>query len=51
VIQVRRGDHLFRLVRLEGMSFYQAFRTKFNFMIRPDAVPTLHLQPPVNGTR
>jgi NAD+ kinase len=51
VIQVRRGDHLFRLVRLEGMSFYQAFRTKFNFMIRPDAVPTLHPQPPVNGTR
>lgn len=51
VIQVRRGEHLFRLVRLEGMNFYQAFRTKFNFMIRPDAVPTLHPQPPVNRTR
>lgn len=51
VIRVRRGDHLFRLVMLEGMNFYQAFQKKFNFMIRPDAVPTLHPQPPVNGTR
>ncbi len=51
VIRVRRGDHLFRLVMLEGMNFYQAFQKKFNFMIRPEAVPTLHPQPPANGTR
>jgi|SRR5579875_294704 len=40
-IHVRRGVHRFRLVILDGMNFYQAFRSKFNFMIRPDAVPTL----------
>jgi NAD+ kinase len=31
----------FRLVMVEGTNFYQAFRDKFNFMIRPQAVPTL----------
>lgn len=41
LVQVRRGSHRFRLVILESMNFYQAFRSKFNFMIRPDAVPTL----------
>lgn len=41
IVRVRRGDHRFRLVFLEGMSFYQALRSKFNFMIRPGAVPTL----------
>ncbi len=40
VVQVRRGEHQFHLVVLEGMNFYQAFRSKFNFMIRPNAVPT-----------
>jgi NAD+ kinase len=40
-VTVRRGAHKFRLVILEGMSFYQALRSKFNFMIRPDAIPTL----------
>lgn len=40
LIQVRRGEHHFRLVVLKGMNFYQAFRSKFNFMIRPNAVPT-----------
>ncbi len=42
VIRVRRGEHRFRLVVLDGMNFYQAFRSKFNFLIRPDAKPTLH---------
>lgn len=41
VVTVRGGTHRFRLVVLEGMNFYDAFRSKFNFMIRPDAVPTL----------
>ncbi|MDI3341088.1 MAG: NAD(+)/NADH kinase [Sphaerobacter sp.] len=41
VVQVHRGEHRFRLVILEHMNFYDAFRSKFNFMIRPDAVPTL----------
>lgn len=40
VVQVRRGNHTFRLVTLDSTNFYEAFRTKFNFQIRPDAVPT-----------
>jgi NAD+ kinase len=40
LIRVRRGEHAFCLVTLDGMNFYEAFRTKFNFQIRPDAVPT-----------
>ncbi|CAA9574077.1 MAG: NAD kinase [uncultured Thermomicrobiales bacterium] len=40
VVAVRRGTNRFRLVSLESTDFYQAFRTKFNFQIRPDAVPT-----------
>ncbi len=40
VVQVRNGEHRFHLVVLEGMNFYQAFRSKFNFMIRPNAIPT-----------
>ena len=39
-VQVRRGEHLFRLITLESSNFFDAFRTKFNFQIRPDAVPT-----------
>ena len=40
VVQVRKGEHRFHLVVLEGMNFYEAFRSKFNFMIRPNAIPT-----------
>lgn len=40
-VRVSRGDVAFRLVTLESMNFYEAFRTKFNFKIRPDAVPSL----------
>lgn len=40
VIQVSRGPHSFRLITLSTTNFYEAFRTKFNFRIRPDAVPT-----------
>jgi NAD+ kinase len=40
VIKVRRGIHTFRLISLGNTNFYEAFRTKFNFQIRPDAVPT-----------
>jgi NAD+ kinase len=38
VVQVKRGKHAFRLVTLGSTNFYEAFRTKFNFRIRPDAV-------------
>jgi NAD+ kinase len=40
VIRIHRGAHQFRLVTLDSMDFYEAFRTKFNFRIRPDAVPS-----------
>jgi NAD+ kinase len=40
VVTVRRGVHTFRLISLGKTTFYDAFRTKFNFQIRPDAVPS-----------
>ena len=40
VIRVSRGEHAFQLVMLKSTNFYEAFRTKFNFRIRPDAVPS-----------
>ncbi len=40
VILVRRGVHSFRLVSFSTTNFYEAFRSKFNFRIRPDAVPS-----------
>lgn len=40
VIQIRRGVHTFQLVTFGSTNFYDAVREKFNFQIRPDAVPT-----------
>lgn len=40
VVQVRKGGHQLRLVNLANTNFYEAFRTKFNFRIRPDARPS-----------
>lgn len=40
VVRVVRGRHTFRLVSLGGTNFYDAFRSKFNFKIRPDAIPS-----------
>jgi NAD+ kinase len=40
VVKVRRGVHTFRLIALGSTDFYEAFRTKFNFQIRPGAVPS-----------
>ena len=40
IIRVSRGEHAFKLVTLESTNFYEAFRTKFNFRIRPDAIPS-----------
>jgi NAD+ kinase len=39
-VRVVRGEHTFRLVTLTSTNFYEAFRTKFNFRIRPDAIPS-----------
>lgn len=40
LITIRRGVHTFQLVKIGSTNFYDAVRTKFNFQIRPDAVPT-----------
>ena len=40
VVQIRRGRHTFQLVTFGTTNFYDAIREKFNFQIRPDAVPT-----------
>ncbi len=40
LVQIRRGAHTFKLVALASTNFYEGFRTKFNFQIRPNAVPT-----------
>jgi NAD+ kinase len=39
LVRVRKGDQNFHLVVLGGMNFYEAFRSKFNFRIRPNAIP------------
>lgn len=49
VIRVSRGEHAFQLVTLESTNFYEAFRTKFNFRIRPDAVPSRSHRGELNG--
>jgi NAD+ kinase len=41
VLTVTRGAERFRLIVTSGMNFYEAFRSKFNYLIRPDAVPSL----------
>ena len=40
LVRVRRGERHFGLVLLDGMSFFTAVRSRFNFLIRPDAVPS-----------
>jgi NAD+ kinase len=41
IVRVRSASTEFRLVMVQGTDFYQAFRSKFNYMIRPQAVPSL----------
>lgn len=40
VVRVAKGPHNFQLVSFGETNFYEAFRTKFNFRIRPDAAPS-----------
>jgi NAD+ kinase len=40
IVRVSRGENAFKLVTLKSTNFYEAFRTKFNFRIRPDAIPS-----------
>lgn len=46
VVQVARGVHRFKLITIGSTNFYEAFRSKFNFRIRPDAVPSRHPSSP-----
>jgi NAD+ kinase len=43
-VTIRRGKHTFMLVKIGSHNFYEAVRTKFNFQIRPDAIPTRSLE-------
>lgn len=40
VVRVSKSNVAFRLIAFDSMNFYEAFRSKFNFKIRPDAVPS-----------
>jgi NAD+ kinase len=40
LVKVTKGVHRFKLVRVNTTSFYQAFREKFNFQTRPNAIPS-----------
>jgi len=39
-VKISQGGHRFKLISVGGANFYDAFRNKFNFSIRPDAVPS-----------
>ncbi|HUG14409.1 MAG TPA: NAD(+)/NADH kinase [Thermomicrobiales bacterium] len=41
VVSVSKGVNHFRLIVTEQTDFYQAFQSKFNYLIRPGAVPSL----------
>lgn len=43
-VMIERGKHTFQLVVVGSHNFYEAVRTKFNFQIRPDAIPTRSLE-------
>jgi NAD+ kinase len=41
IVQINAAPSEFKLVMVDGTDFYQAFRSKFNYMIRPQAIPSL----------
>jgi NAD+ kinase len=41
VVKVSRGTEQFRVIITDHMNFYTAFQSKFNYLIRPGAVPSL----------
>jgi NAD+ kinase len=41
VVTVSQGREQFRLIITDHMNFYTAFQSKFNYLIRPGAVPSL----------
>lgn len=50
VVRVRRGENLCRLISVGGTDFYAAFRTKFNFRIRPELEP-VRVPESIDGAR
>jgi NAD+ kinase len=40
VVRVRSGENRCRLISVGETDFYEAFRTKFNFRIRPELEPS-----------
>lgn len=47
LVKIRRGKHTFQLVRVGRWNFYDAIREKFNYQVRPNAIPTRLAQPDV----
>lgn len=46
LVSVTHSPYRFRLIMTEQMNFYSAFQSKFNYLIRPGAVPSLgHVRP------
>ncbi len=41
IVCVQRDIHPFRMIHLDDTNFYDAFRSKFNYLIRPGATPSL----------
>ncbi len=50
VVRVRCGENLCRLISVGESDFYAAFRTKFNFRIRPEQEPS-RVPESIGGTR
>ncbi len=50
VVRVRCGENSCRLISVGETDFYEAFRTKFNFRIRPELEP-LRVPESIDGTR
>lgn len=50
VVRVRCGENLCRLISVGETDFYEAFRTKFNFRIRPELEP-LRVPESIDGKR
>lgn len=51
LVKIRRGEHTFQLVRVGRSNFYDAIREKFNFHVRPNAIPTRLAQPDATGEK
>ncbi|CAN5745828.1 NAD(+) kinase [soil metagenome] len=47
IVSISLGQHKCRLINVANTDFYEAFRTKFNFRIRPDVAPSL----PADGSQ